>query len=78
MADSDHNIATRAERDRWIEDRKNDPSVPTLEHPKPSWAEDAEDPDRLYIRMRERRIRNLTNRLDGAVRDMEREWDQNS
>lgn len=78
MEKNDQDIASRAELDHWLNDRKNDPSVPELNYPKPSWMEDAEDPNRLHMRMRERRIRNLTNRLDGAARDMEREFDQNS
>ena len=71
-------IATRKELDKLIEDRRNDPPVPHLDHPKPSWMMDADDPVRRRIRMRERRIRYLENRLSGASRTMEREFDQNS
>lgn len=78
MVKTKNDIATRAELDHWIEDRKNDPEIPEYNYPKPSWIEDPEDPKRVQIRMRERRIQNLTNRLDGAGREVEREFDQNS
>lgn len=76
---SEKSIATtRLELARLIDDRKNDPSVATLNHPRPSWMLDADDPVRRHIRIRERRIRYLENRLDGASQNFEREFDQNS
>ena len=71
-------IATRKELKRLIADRKNDPPTPERNHPTPSWVENTEDPKRVHIRMRERRIRFLTNRLDGVQQKMEREFDRNS
>lgn len=78
MARDHPDIATRAELDRWIEDRKTDPTVPELNHPKPSWVDDPDDSDRMRMRMRERRINHLENRLDQAANEMEQEFDQNS
>ncbi|MEM8751134.1 MAG: hypothetical protein AAGF28_12605 [Pseudomonadota bacterium] len=42
----------------------------------PNWVVDAQDPIRRGMRMRERRIRYLQNRLDGAARKVERDFDQ--
>ena len=78
MSDHKRDIATRRELERLKADRKNDPAVPAYDHPAPSWALDSEDPRRIKMRMRERRIRRLENRLDGAVRKMERDFDQSS
>lgn len=78
MTKTDPDIATRAELDRWIEDRKNDPPVPEHNYPKPSWIEDPYDPHRTHMRMREDRINHLENRLDKAAIEIEREFDQNS
>lgn len=80
MSDKDgsRNIVSRHELARLIADRKNDPPAAQLDHPKPNWVLDSEDPARRRMRMRERRIRYLTNRLDGAAKTMEREFDQNS
>ena len=80
MADDDkttpREIASRKELQRLKLDRRNDPPVPFLNHPRPAWADNADDPVRRQIRMRERRIRKLENRLDGAVKKMERDFDQ--
>jgi len=66
---------TRAERDRLVADRANDPKAarPAL---KPSWAAEVADPKQKQIRMRERRIRFLENRLEGARQRMEKAWDR--
>lgn len=73
--DQSRSIASRVELERLIDDRRNDPPVPELNHPKPSWMLDAEDPKRKHIRMRERRIRYLARRLDKATMEMEQEFD---
>lgn len=71
-------IATRIELNHHIADRKNDPSIPALKHPSPTWMLDPTDDTRVHIRMRERRISYLENRLDGAVKKLERDFDQSS
>ena len=76
MARNDHDIVTRTELDRWKDDRKNDPETPELNHPKPSWMDDAQDPKRRHMRMREHRINHLETRLDGAQQKMERDFEQ--
>lgn len=70
-------IASRKEIDRLKLDRKNDPPAPEHNHPAPSWLNNSDDTERRKMRMRERRIRYLENRLDGAKQKMERGWDQN-
>ena len=68
------NVPTRNELVRLMEDRKNDP--PRLQsHLVPPWALDSEDAAMRAIRMRERRIRFLTLRLDKATRQMEQDFD---
>lgn len=74
----DPNIKTRAELDMLIADRRNDPPTPALDHPKPSWMLDSDHEERVHVRMRERRIRYLTRRLDKATMEMENEFDRNS
>ena len=69
-------VATRAELERLIDDRKNDPPIPEHDHPAPNWVVTTTDPNLARQRMRERRIRYLTNRLDGATRKMETGYDQ--
>lgn len=71
-------IVTRAGIERLKEDRKNDPAIPAYDYPRPSWMDNADDPKRVHIRMRERYIRYGENRLDGAKKTMEREFDQSS
>ena len=69
-------VATRAELDRLIADRKNDPPTTEHDHPAPSWVVVKTDPNLARQRMRERRIRYLMNRLDAATQRMEIEYDQ--
>lgn len=76
--DEKRGIATRQELDALIADRKNDPPVPALNHPKPSWVLSAEDRDRVRMRMRERRIHYLERRLSGATQKMERDYERGS
>jgi len=80
MADKPTNtpkdVATHEELQRLIDDRKNDPELLTPKPPRPSWVEDANHDIRKHMRMRERRIRYLQNRLDGAQKRMERDFDQ--
>ncbi|MEP3124342.1 MAG: hypothetical protein ABJO52_20885 [Nisaea sp.] len=71
-------IATRDELDHLIADRKNDPEVPEYNHPAPSWIDNSEDPKRIQMRMRERRINYLESRLNSAGREFEREFERNS
>ena len=70
MEDDKPDIATREELDLLIADRDLDPSVPELNHPKPSWVTHTADPRRVHMRMRERRINHLEKRLDQASRNM--------
>ncbi|MEP3247771.1 MAG: hypothetical protein ABJN40_07405 [Sneathiella sp.] len=76
MTDKKPDIATKTELDRLLADRENDPPVPELNHPRPSWVDDNEDPRRVHMRMRERRINHLESRLDGAAQKVERDFDQ--
>ena len=69
-------IATRAELERLIADRKNDPPTIEHDHPAPSWVVTKTDPNLSRKRIRERRIRYLTNRLDGATQRMETGYDR--
>ena len=69
-------IATRKELERLIADRKNDPPVPDLDHPKPNWMVDADDPRRRHIRMRERRINHLRERLEGNARKLSQDFER--
>lgn len=78
MVESKRGITSREELERLIADRRNDPPSPSLDHPRPSWMLDPEDETRAHMRMRERRIRYLENRLDGAIVKMERDFDQSS
>jgi hypothetical protein len=68
-------IATRDELDRLIADRDNDHDRLTYEHPKPSWVDDPDDTDRIHIRMRERRINHLENRLGSASHDLRHDFE---
>ena len=68
-------LTTRQELNRLIADRKNDPQTPAPA-PKPSWAQHLPDPKQKQMQLRERRIRFLQNRLEGAKHKMERDWDQ--
>jgi len=71
--------ASRKELSRLIEDRENDHDKLTYEHPAPSWADNSAHSTELRrIAARERRIRYLTNRLEGAARKMERDFDISS
>lgn len=67
---------TKAELDRLIADRKNDPPRPELRHPKPNWVLDPTDTRREHIRSREKRINTIEKRLSGskglAKKDFER------
>lgn len=67
---------SRAELDRLIADRRNDPSMPQLRHPKPNWVLDPTDTRREHIRGREKRINTIEKRLRGskglAKKDFER------
>ena len=69
-------VATRAELERLIADRKNDPPTIEHDHPAPNWVNMTSDPNLARQRMRERRIRYLTNRLDGATQRMETGYDR--
>lgn len=69
-------VATRAELERLIADRKNDPPTIEHDHPAPNWVVTTTDPNLARQRMRERRIRYLTNRLDGARQRMETGYDR--
>lgn len=71
-------IVTRTGIEALKNDRKNDPAIPVYDYPRPSWMDNADDPKRVHIRMRERYIRYGENRLDIAKKSMEREFDQNS
>lgn len=70
-------IATRADVDRLKADREND-HARAAPAPKPTWATEASTPSEKHIRMRERRIRHLENRLEGAKQKMEQAWDRSS
>ncbi|MEM8615852.1 MAG: hypothetical protein AAGF20_02850 [Pseudomonadota bacterium] len=70
-------IASQEQRDQLIKDRENDPERLDLNHPAPSWADNSsDDKERRRIAAREQRIRYLTNRLEGAARKAERDFDQ--
>lgn len=71
-------FSTRDELEYWKADRKNDQPYIHNDYPRPSWMVDPYDEKRRHIRMRERRIRHLENRLNGAVNKMERDFDQSS
>ena len=74
--DKKYGLATRQELNRLLEDRKNDPPAPALDHPKPNWVLDSEDPKRRHIRMRERRIRHLMDRLHKSKNKLEHDFEQ--
>ena len=78
MTDVESRIVSRVELARLIADRKNDSPLPAHDMPRPSWVDDPYDARRTHIRMRERRIRYLQNRLDGVKLRMERDFDQSS
>ncbi len=78
MSKDGRKAATRWELSRLIDDRRSDPPTPTHDFPRPSWMLDPEDETRAHMRMRERRIRYLQNRLDGAAIKMEQDFDQSS
>lgn len=78
MVDKPQNIVTKDALDHLKADRKNDPAIQTYDYPRPSWMDNADDPNRVHQRMRERHIRYIENRLDRAGRNFEREFDQNS
>lgn len=56
-------ISSRAELEKLRTDREKDADQLQLNHPRPSWAADAEDSRKLHIEMRERRIKFLEKRL---------------
>ncbi len=77
MADQpEHDIVTKTELENLIADRENDPSTPELNHPKPSWVDDSEDPRRVHMRMRERRINYIEKRFDTVSQELEQDWEQ--
>ena len=73
---SARDIASRAELERLIKDRRNDPPVPQYGHPKPGWMVDAEHAERRRMAMRERRINYLERRLYSASQDMRQAYDR--
>ncbi|WP_238365453.1 hypothetical protein [Mesobacterium pallidum] len=71
--------ASRREVSRLIEERESDHDRLSHEHPAPSWADSSAQSAALRrIAARERRIRYLTHRLEGATRKMERDFDISS
>jgi len=56
-------IATKAERDRLIADRKRDAPIPAYNHPKPSWLVQPDHSEPIRQREREHRINQLQKRL---------------
>lgn len=69
-------IATKAERDRLVGDRRNDPPVPEHNYPAPDWVLNPDDPARQRMRPREQRINDLDNRMTRAQAKFERDFDR--
>ncbi len=76
--DRKRGIATREELDQLIADRQNDPARLELHYSPPALGGGAGQQKQTHIRMRERRIRYLERRLNGAARSMEREFERSS
>lgn len=69
-------IATKSERDRLIEDRRNDPPVPEHNYPAPEWETNPNSLIRQQMRNREARINDLNGRLGRASRKVNRDFDR--
>ena len=67
---------TRAELDRLVADRRNDPPTPELRHPKPNWVLDPTDSRQEHIRGREKRINYIEKRLRGPSGSAKKEFDR--
>lgn len=69
-------ITTRDEMERRITDRSSYPPAPEHNHPAPDWVVNPDDFHRQQMRKNERRINDLRNRLHGASRIMQQDFDQ--
>lgn len=69
-------IATKAERDRLVEDRRRYPPVPEHNHPAPDWAVNPGNLHRQRMRKSEHRINELNKRLGRASAKLGRDFDR--
>lgn len=71
-----NDIATKAERDRLIGDRRKYPPVPAHDHPAPDWAVNPGNLHRQRMRKSEQRINDLNKRLGRASVKLDRDFDR--